>query len=445
MESNSQINNYKIQQLLLSRVKNLEWNYFGLDLNKAHSGFNRSISTKEIVAFFDQIEEDDLGEYVYTGEVVDEAKILSILFSIIKSYPEVFKKVLKRIFDINAIVNESESEEGHLGKFNEKDRKFRNKKFKEKIRDGFRAKKDSVVILAEGDSWFQFPRIYLRIDPVKDIIDWLIDDPKYAIHSLAAGGDWLSNIFHSGEYIEELPKVSPDVFLISGGGNDLVGNNRLAIMVINPRLEEKRSIKSDDFLHKLYEKRKGNTDLDNKKYLRGMKFISPEFYELMNLYFVQYFVFLYSLANVKKYENMLMITQGYDFAIPYNKNRGNWISLQRIVNEFTDTGTWLFEPLNMKGITNKQDQEAVIYTMIYEFNEMLIKLANFKGLPNLYHIDSRGFADEDDWYDELHLKSHAFKEIANVYKYCITQNLGKQKSKTKVYRVKSLVDASKAQ
>ena len=54
----------------------------------------------------------------------------------------------------------------------------------------------------------------------------------------------------------------------------------------------------------------------------------------------------------------------------------------------------------MKGVTNKVDQEAVLYAMIYEFNEMLIQLAEFEGLPNLFHIDSRGYANEKDWFDE---------------------------------------------
>ena len=70
-------------------------------------------------------------------------------------------------------------------------------------------------------------------------------------------------------------------------------------------------------------------------------------------------MFLYSLANVEKYKKMLIITQGYDYAIPFNQKRGNWLSMQRIVNAYTDTGHWLFEPLNMKGITEKEDQEAI--------------------------------------------------------------------------------------
>ncbi len=77
--------------------------------------------------------------------------------------------------------------------------------------------------------------------------------------------------------------------------------------------------------------------------------------------------------------------------------------------------------------------------MIYEFNEMLIQLANFKRLRNVFHIDCRGHAKEDDWFDELHLKSDAFKKVANAFKYCITQNIGMENDPTeKVYRVNDL-------
>jgi hypothetical protein len=425
----------KIQELLLNRVAQLNWTYFDLDLNESYSNLKIYAEENEIIEFFRAITRDEFGNYK-CHENYDEKTILKVLLSIIKANPRFLRKVLYRLFDINEIKNESDSDEGILGRFNKKDQVARNKKYFQKIKEGHRKLSDNVVILAEGDSWFQFPRVFLRIDPVKDIVDWLIDDEKYAVYSLAEGGDWLANIFYSGDYIEELPKISPDVFLISGGGNDLVGNNRLATMVVNPNLEGLRDIHTDPVLKRLLTLRESDEEINLEKYKKGLSFISEEFINFLNLYFIQYFIFLYSLANVDKYKKMIMITQGYDYALPYDSNRGFWLSVQRITNEFTDTGHWLAQPLNMKGITNKADQEAIVYTMIYEFNEMLIKLANFKGLPRVFHIDCRGYADEEDWFDELHLKSKGFKDIAKVYKYCITQNLFGENNGQKVYKVK---------
>lgn len=90
----------------------------------------------------------------------------------------------------------------------------------------------------------------------------------------------------------------------------------------------------------------------------------------------------------------------------------------------------------MKGITNPEDQKDIIYTMINEFNEMLIQLANFKQFPNLFHIDCRGTAKKpEDWYDELHLKS--YESIASTYKMCIKDNLrmSNPNLSKKVYKV----------
>ncbi|WP_157975863.1 hypothetical protein [Lewinella sp. IMCC34191] len=70
--------------------------------------------------------------------------------------------------------------------------------------------------------------------------------------------------------------------------------------------------------------------------------------------------------------------------------------------------------------------------MITEFNEMLIKLARFDGLPNVYHIDCRGVArSEDDWYDELHLTSEAYGTVAAAYTKCIDHNLRRDEAARK--------------
>lgn len=405
--------------------------YYDIDLNdtiKLDSDERPILLTgDEAIKFLENIKEGVFGNDNYTGsdENTSAPNVFKFLATILNRNPRLIKNATKRIFDVNDISNKSTSGEGLLGKFNNEDRIFRNRKFKKKIRDGFRQNDNSVVILAEGDSWFQFPRVYLGIDPVKDIIDWLGEEEWYAIYSLAAAGDWFSNVIHSGEYIEQLPKVSPDVFLISGGGNDLLGDNRLASMVIYPGHQKLRM--ADDPIYKsLMDQRTGVEDPG--KYELGLKYISNEFFEFMNVFFVQLFVFFSNITNIEQYKDMAMITQGYDYVLPYNGTRSNASIVQRVINEFTDTGTWLFEPLNMKGICDAKTQEAIMYTMITEFNEMMICLANFKAFPNLYHIDCRGVArNEDDWFDEIHLKAHAFQTVAKAYKDCIRnhkENIG---------------------
>ncbi len=428
-----------IKEVLLNKIEGLKWYYFDIDLE--HKIYD---DTKWIEddTFFAGI---SLHTKTYNGELAGKKELYKTavenILGVAHGKEFIFAEVAKRIFSLGVILNESDAEKGLMGKFNDKDRKRRNDHYLELIGEGFREDPNHIVVMAEGDSWFEFPRVYLKIDAVKDILDWLIEDDNYAVYSLASGGDWLSNMLYLGEYIEDLPKVSPDVFLISGGGNDLVGNHRLATMVINPAIEGKRDVAKTKHLAQLFELRKDSlkTKENKDKYQLGLSLIADEFLQFLNLVLVQYFLFLNNITRVPAYKNMLILTHGYDFAIPSSKKHGNWLSMQRILNEFTDTGKWLYEALAMKGITKSEDQEAVVYTMIYEFNEVMIKLANY--FPTVFHIDCRGVAGPDDWFDELHLKSDKFEAVAATYKKCIADNRQRIKEKAdsskieKVYRV----------
>jgi hypothetical protein len=74
----------------------------------------------------------------------------------------------------------------------------------------------------------------------------------------------------------------------------------------------------------------------------------------------------------------------------------------------------------LKGITDPELQRKIVRTMIFDFNEMLVKMAVKPEYPNLFHMDCRGVCTRrNDWYDELHPKSLVFKKIAQKYRECI--------------------------
>lgn len=428
----------KIIALILNKIKNYSWYYFQLDLNRVFKENERAVINKQDTNFLDHIDFID-GHYVLTDESpAVKDSIFPCMLKYIRDYPEVLKEVTKKLFDTNSILNRSESSKGKMGELNQKDEILRNKIFDRKIKKGFRRDPAHVVILSEGDSWFEFPRIFFRLNPVKDIVDWLIDEPRYAVYSIASGGDWLSNEIYTGEYIEELPMVSPDVFLISGGGNDLVGGKRLTTMVRNLLLEGRRDLNDHDnaLLKELLEIRVKSPAMDAVKFRKGLELVSNEFIQFVNICFAQYIILFSNIMSVPEYKKMLIITQGYDFALPSFTLHGGLLSVHRLLNFSLKTGNWLCRPLNMKAIADPVDQEAVIYTMINEFNEMLIKLALYQNFDNLFHIDARGTAQIQDWYDELHLTSKAFKRVADTYKQCINDNLRMQQMpKQKIYRV----------
>lgn len=429
-----------LQAILLNKVKNFKWNYYLFDFSDKPKIEADLKIIKENDDFVEEVISKiskENGTYVYSGSALNPNDIFSFFVAFLDQNPNLLESVMKRIFDLNEILNNSDSDEGTLGKFNREDTERRNRMFDEKISDGFSKTKDDFIILAEGDSWFLWPKLsflFIKKDPVKDIIDWLSENDHYAIYNLAAGGDWLSNMFYKGGYIEELPRLSPDVFLVSGGGNDLVGDGRLGNMVISPFLEEKRDL-NDKYYKNITEKRKNDLNFDSDKFNLGAQFVSDEFIQFLNIAMLQYFSMFFNINKKPAYRNMLVITQGYDFAIPSKERNGAFISLQRTINSIQNTGNWLFAPLNLKGITNPDEQRAIVYFMIYEFNEMLIPLAKY--FDNVFHIDCRGTAEsKDDWFDELHLESHAFKKVAKKYEECIKDNARKISSATnKIYRV----------
>ena len=319
------------------------------------------------------------------------------------------RPILLRIFDLNSrtVLNKSDADKGLLGWLNNRSRKKKEKLFWKKIKNGAFSK----IILAEGDSWFEYPLF------VTEIIDHLNKSKKmYAISSLAYGGDWIANILYEQEYIERLSLLKPDVFLISGGGNDIVGDYRLA-QLTNKRknISVPNNIKLDSIEEKIE---------------FADKCFNTEFFALLNLFKLQYKLLFKSIEqNTDKFKNLRIITQGYDYAIPSSKIGFGFI--RPITNFFIGNGKWLKTPLILNGYREESEQISIITGMIHHFNEMLIKVgAEYK---NVYHIDSREFVDpKKGWYNELHPKSKEFKIIASVFEKCIeTENPSK-----KVFKVK---------
>ena len=318
--------------------------------------------------------------------------------------------LIKRIYDINEnqLIETSNANSGMIGLLNRLSTGARKRKFNHRV-DRQKPEKTYLKIYVEGDSWFQFPVFQ------KDIIDWLNRNDDFLIYSDAYGGDWITNILYEQQYITALSTYSPDFFLISGGGNDLVGSHRLGIMV------DKKSN---------YAKKKYQTISDIKSdllntaqkemILTAQTFLNKEFYAIINLFKLQSSLLFGDLYHPKsKQKHIITITHGYDFPFPSPKRHFSFrYPLQPFLNSMADSGNWLYTPLMVKGILNRDDQMAIMLAMIYEFGEMMSSFA--KIYKNIYHVDSRGFAQNPrDWFDELHLKSHKFHKIARAYETII--------------------------
>jgi hypothetical protein len=299
----------------------------------------------------------------------------------------------------------------------------RNGRFTSRVKNGFRNSSDNKVILVEGDSWFNYPVL------LSDVIDWISMNKNLAVYSLASGGDWLLNMLSARRYIEQLSTIHPDVFIISGGGNDLVGGNRIAAMVTPAG---KSSAFFDcDWAMKLMQKT--SAPIDPERFSAGMKYISNDFFALLMFFHLQYYHIFNGIltggsGNPKKtkFPGIKIITQGYDYVIPsrdkgFGLNPLKWY--KPFARMFLGHGSWLKTPMDIRGISCQEHQRDAVYAMIYLFNEMMIETGEvfekMAGYKCVFHIDSRGAVGENGWTDELHPLPGQFKKIAAAFVRCI--------------------------
>lgn len=272
---------------------------------------------------------------------------------------------------------------GLLGILNRYAQRKRQARYKKKISGQF----SGVKIVSEGDSWFQFPVL------INDIIDWLMKKPNYAVYSLGFAGDWLHAMLHQdqnegirAEYKTALENEQPAVFLIGGGGNDLLDDHRLEYMV------------------------NGSPDMTETDH--SLRYFKDDYRSLIRILSLQYErLFAYVRDN---HSNIHVICYGYDYPIPSNSL--GW-GLQFIVNLLTFNGKWLYRPMSNKGIHNQQTKELIARTFIDDFNKMLIDLS--KQFARVHHVDCRETVARNEWYNELHPDSEGFRKIAQRFEELI--------------------------
>jgi lysophospholipase L1-like esterase len=411
----------KAVDVVLNKVDGVWFAYYAVDLSAEEPPFAES----DARAVLDAIESHD-GRYRWNGTDAQRVALLPTLTRVFREHPEIAAEAFRRIFDMNEIPADSGAGSGFIGELNRGERRARLDQYLDAVRKG--KCRDRTILVAEGDSWFQFPGKWVRLfglrwvhfDAVKDVLDHLMALNKYCVHSLAAGGDWLFEMLRAKDYVEPLSQIEPDAFLLSGGGNDLLGDGRVGNMTLHQRRHDPASTRHKEILDARVAAvaRRRDVVFDREKYARGVYFLAKEFVSFLNLALVQYVVFFSDLRRSKLSE-MRVVTHGYDFAIPSERSTARLISIRRLVNKVMGSGKWLWIPLEQKRLAD-DEKRAVLYAMITEFNELLVSLAESPRFPRLYHVDCRGIAQsEKDWYDEIHLTSKAYRRAAALFEACI--------------------------
>jgi hypothetical protein len=230
----------------------------------------------------------------------------------------------------------------------------------------------SIGIIAEGDSWFAFPKP-LRTNLIEELQE--INGPDAAIWSLARNGDTAQEIMFGQQYqtLRRLfsdPTLMIDAFMFSAGGNDFVGENL------------------PNFLN-TYAEGMGWMDCINLSYL------DYRFGDLDHAY-----QRLADLRDAYKPQTYIF-THDYDYAVPSGK---------RVRVLLCTVGGWLQDQFLTKGIKDYEMQKNIIRHLLDRFAGVMKRFAERN--QNVVYVHTQGTLSTSDWKDELHPTSAGFRKIA---------------------------------
>jgi lysophospholipase L1-like esterase len=260
------------------------------------------------------------------------------------------------------------------------------------------APRKKYELLAEGDSWFDYPL-------GKDVLDCLDNIHGHSITKLARAGSLLNEmvygpdeVLHSDpgqaktrltQVIEKLRKGKFDAFLFSGGGNDIAGPEFFSFL--NHAASELGGLNAEvvkGVVHGTF--RKAYEDL----------------IEVLQLE-----------AKNQKIELPIFI-HGYDY--PWPDGRGA-IALGII-------GPWFDDSFKKKGFPRKTREQLlkrkkILEAFIDAVNEMQDKLTKkFKGV---YKVNLKGALPTiKDWANELHPTNAGFEKVAAKFNEKLVEVLG---------------------
>jgi len=248
--------------------------------------------------------------------------------------------------------------------------------------------RNRICIVSEGDSWFAYPREFIIAGRSSNVIDFVKkrlrkQNRKYNMLEMANNGDEIVDIL-SGEsklnILNIIKSNKVDFFLISGGGNDLVGKF--------------------DFEYIL---RKNPTGTSPSDFMNKIRF-DRKLSEIRNAYadLIDY------CSQFSKNNNIKIITHTYGYAIPQNKPAS-------FIGGLIEIGPWMYPALKKYNVP-KEHWKPIARNLINRLKS-IIKSLHEQSNGRFHYVDSTQLIDEDDWIDEIHLKPAGFKRVADAIYY----------------------------
>ena len=241
------------------------------------------------------------------------------------------------------------------------------------------------VLIAEGDSWFDYP--------LQDVLSDLEDSYGFDVESVAHRGDTVEDMAYSDGQLDEFSRrvekvlrtgVAPRAILLSGGGNDVAG---------------------DEFAILLNHAMSGIAGL-NKSIVTGV--VDQRVHDA-------YVTILSAITAICKGHlghPVPIVIHGYDYPVPDGRGfLGGWGPLP---------GPWLEPGFRQKGYQEMGMRKQICVELIDRFNAMLASLAGKPPFSHVKFLDLRntlptGAAYKTWWANELHPTPKGFDAVTKKF------------------------------
>lgn len=268
----------------------------------------------------------------------------------------------------------------------EKALKIHNAKKKGAGKAVFVAEQSVGVIVAEGDSWFDYP--------LNDVLKGLEDDYGYEIESVAHKGDPIEEMAYARGQLDDLTRriekllrngLVPKALLLSGGGNDIAGKE--FGMLLNHA----------------------------KSAIAGLntQIVEGVIEQRIRLAYITILSAVTHICEEKIGMPIPILVHGYDYPVPDGRGfMGGWWFLP---------GPWLEPGFREKGFDSLSQRIKIAKDLIDRFNAMLQKVAELEPFSHVRYINLRNTLSnkpanyKEWWANELHPTSEGFESITKRF------------------------------
>jgi hypothetical protein len=252
---------------------------------------------------------------------------------------------------------------------------------------------DSGLIIAEGDSWFDYREVTWRGLRRSDILKVLETRHGYEVRSTAHYGHTLESmtydVFQLAELAQEVERAAvrdPErlrAILISAGGNDIAGPE-LGVLLNHQRAEA--GVANEQILSAILDQRLESA------WITLLSAITTISEELLG-------------------RRIPVLVHGYEYPVPDGRgwHGGTWVL----------PGPWLEPSFSRKGWFDLEDNRDEMRGLINRYNRVLERVILSSGFAHVRYLRTAGALAstdyKDDWVNELHPTSTGFRRIAGCF------------------------------